>query len=254
MLLSTLRIYGSAARDAGRAVARGGWALGWLVAALVGMAVLGVLVAPLGILGGFALGFAQAAAAGTYLACVRDTLGPGRPLDLGRVRDNLGAYTWDVMNVLFPLFLLDLVLAQVRLPYVGMVVGIAVFLFLNPLPEMVGRVRAGGLDVLGEAWSFMGRAGPEWLLPQVAFVAGAWALLPGGSGVDRLVRVLGVFGPRMGFMEAGSLGLAAWAGGGGLLRATALLVLVHAAMVFRAALYVRLASGSRRSRAWEARF
>ncbi len=252
MLASTLRLYADAFTDSARAFARSAWGLGWLIVSFVGLMLVGVLVRPLGMLGGFVMGLAQAFAAGVYLGCLQDALSVHRPMGWDLVRGNFGRYMWDIVNVLFPLWIVDLVVGYARLPLLGTIVAIGIFLFLNPVPEMIGRVRSGGTELLADAWAFMGRAGPEWLVPQVLFAGGAWALLP-GMGLDTLVRAAAVFSPRMGFMDAGGLGVQALGGAGGVARAVGLVALVHLAMLFRGALYVRLEGSSRRGRAWAER-
>ena len=252
MLSSTLRLYADAFADSARAFARSAWGLGWLIVSFVGLMLVGVLVSPLGMLGGFVMGLAQAFAAGVYLGCLQDALSVHRPMGWDLVRGNFGRYMWDIVNVLFPLWIVDLVVGYARLPLLGTIVAIGIFLFLNPVPEMIGRVRSGGMELLGDAWSFMGRSGPEWLVPQFFFAAAAWGLLP-GRGIAGLVQAVGVFSPRMGFMDAGSLGLVALGSAGGVLRAVGFVALVHLAMLFRGALYGRLEGSSRRARAWSGR-
>lgn len=252
MIASTVRLYVDAFSDASRAFARSAWGLGWLLLSFVGLLIAGMLVSPLGMVGGFVLGIAQAFAAGVYLGCLQDALAVHRPMGWDLVRGNFGRYMWDIVNVLFPLWIVDLLVGFARVPVLGTIVGIAIFLFLNPVPEMIGRVRSSGTELLGDAWSFMGRAGPEWLVPQVLFAGGAWALLP-GMGLDTLVRATAVFSPRMGFMDAGGLGMQALGTTGGIVRAVGLVALVHLAMLFRGALYGRLEGSSRRGRAWAER-
>jgi hypothetical protein len=135
-----------------------------------------------------------------------------------------------------------------------------VFLFLNPVPELIGRSRSGGVDLLREAWAFMGRAGPEWLAAQLVAVLAVWALVPSGHGwMGVTVACADVFGPQMGFMGAASLG---WSGSGAavagvsgvaMARAIGLVAVVHLVMLFRGALYLRLEGSSRRGRAWAER-
>lgn len=257
LLSATLRLYGAAARDAGAAFVRSGTAFAWLV--LAGGALLALnlsgIQARAGIIGGVIVSILRAGAAGTYLACVQDALASRRALGVEGVRGNLGAYTSDIINALFPIWIAELVVRLLGVDLLAIALSAAVFLFLNPLPEMIGRVRASGTELLGEAWQFMGRAGPEWLAAQVAFMALAWLLVPGLGLLAALGALLPVFSPEMGFMEAATFvwmraGLSTGVQAADVGRAVALVALVHMAMLFRGALYDRLSGSSRRARAW----
>lgn len=249
LITATLALYRHAAGRAARAFARSAWALVWLLLCLPLLALVEFAAGRLGVVGGFLIGFAQAVAAGTYLSTLHDALTSTRPLGPGVLQANFGRWMWEVINLLFPLFVLDIVLSAIGQPLVSLAVAVATFVLLNPVPELVGRTRSGGLDALGEAWRFMGNSGFEWLLPQVVPIGLAALLMP-----DRAVGILMLFGPRMDFIHAGRLALGAglgspvgWAIGVGLV------AIVHLAMLFRGALYEALGSGNRRARAWRAR-
>lgn len=250
LVTATLRIYRQAAGDAGRAFARGAWAFLLLVLAFPVLTLVGKLVAPLGFAGGFLYSIVQAAAVGTYLATLQDALSLRRGMDLAIVRGNLGRYTWDVIGVLFPLFLLDLLLSVMRTPS-GLMLAVSVLIgvALNPVPEMIGRARSRGADLLQDALTFMQGNGVEWLLPQVLLLGGlvlAWPSLA--------LSIVALFGPQFGFIHAGGLALAGGATPLGVALGLAILAGVHLVMLFRGALYVRLGDGGRRARAWRARF
>ncbi len=251
LLTATLRIYVDAARDAGKAFTRSAWALIALLACFPILMGARILVSPLGFFGGFILAMLEAACAGTYLACLRDALQMRRSMGPDVVRANLGANTWDIIGVLFPIFVLELLLLLLRAPwFLTLPVGIAIALFLNPVPEMIGRSRSGGTELLKDAAQFMMNNGPEWLAPQVLALGALWLAFP-----DRALTILSLFGPRFGFTNAGSLAMGA-AGGGAIAWAVGfgLVALVHLAMLFRGALYQRLSGGGRRAREWEERF
>lgn len=250
LLTATLRIYVDAARDAGKAFARSAWAMIALLACFPLLTGVGVLVSPLGFFGGFILALVQAAAAGTYLACLRDALQMRKSMGPDVLRANLGADMWDIIGVLFPIFVVELLLALVGAPWMlTLPVSIAIALFLNPVPEMIGRVRSGGVELLQDAGRFMLANGPEWIAPQLVTLGALWLVFP-----EKALAVLSLFGPRFGFTNTGAI---AMGGGGdaiGWAIGFALVALVHAMMLFRGALYQRLGSGGRRQREWEARF
>lgn len=250
LVTATLRIYRQAAADAGRAFTHDTWAFRLLLLAWPLLNLVSTLSAPLGFAGGFLYSIVQAAVVGTYLATLQDALTLRRPMNLATVRGNLGRYTWEVIGVLFPLFLLELLLSVMRTPS-GLMLAVSVILgvALNPVPEMIGRTRSRGTDLLQDALTFMYRNGVEWLLPQ-ALVLGGLAL----AWPSLALPLVALFGPRFGFIHAGGLALAGGVSPAGIALGLAILVGVHLVMLFRGALYVRLGDGGRRARAWRARF
>lgn len=255
LLTATVRIYLGAAREAGKAFPRSALAFLVLLLSFPLLTAAGTLVAPLGFLGGVLLAVLNAACAGTYLAMLRDTLSVRRNLGVSALgfstlRSNLGASTWDIINVLFPLFVVDLVLGLIGAPaVVPLIFGVAVFLFLNPIPEMIGRARTGGLDLYREAVQFMMNHGPEWLAPQFIALVVLWVAFPGQS-----LQILFLFGPRFGFTTTGALAMSGGSGAVGWAVGFGLVALVHLLMLFRGALYTSLSgAGGRRAREWAER-
>lgn len=222
-----------------------------------------MLVGPLGFIGGMIYGFLHAACAGTYLATLKDALQSRRSVQADTVRRNIGAFTWDVIGALFPIWVGQLLLELSGIPtVVGMIYTLLVFLLLNPVPELIGRSRTTGVELLREAWSFMMSNGPEWIVPHLVLLGIAWLVFPGQA-----LTLLRLFGPELGFVQAGMLAMggqallgsftavvnpwvatpASWAIG------FFLVALVHLVMLFRGALFSRL-SGGRRGREWADHF
>lgn len=250
LLTATLKIYRYAGSEAARAFTRSAWALLLLLMCYPLLRFVGVAVSPLGIAGGFIYSLVEAACAGTYLATLQDALSARRSMDLAAIRANLGRYTWEVIGVLFPLWILSMVLGLGGVPgIVGLAVNLAVFLFLNPAPELIGRTRAGGLELLAEAWRFMMHSGPEWIAPHLLILGVGWLIVPADA-----ISLMQLFGPHFGFVDAGALAFAALGGGPPAWAVGAVVVAaIHGIMLLRGALYVRLGSGGRRARAWRER-
>jgi hypothetical protein len=246
LVRATLRIYAESASDAGKAFTRSAWALLVLLCAFPVLLAAARLTAPLGFAGGMIYALLMDAVAGTYLACLQDALAMRRSMGPSIVRANLGRYTWEIVRVNFPIYLATLLVGIVS-PALGLALGVAIFFFLNPLPEMIGRAGADGVDLIREAARFVLKDGIEW------FVAMAVAITP-------LVLLVSVqaglgFGASFGFVYAGGavfeavgrspvgvvFGLVGVAG-------------THLVMLFRGALYVRLSSSGRRGRAWQEHF
>ena len=249
LVRSTLLIYQDAGVVAARAFVRSAWAFGLLLVFFPLLWFLSALVAPLGMLGGMLVALVNAACAGTYLATLQDALTVRRPVDFAMVRGNLSRHTNDVLSILFPLWILQLVVGLLQLPLVPLLVTIAVTLFFNPAPEMIGRSRTRGLEMLGDAAKFMGANWPEWIVPQVVAIGLAAVVFPGSA-----LGIVSLFGPFFGFTNAGSLVLTGGTGLVGWLIGLAAVAFVHLVMLFRGALYERLSTSGRRARAWQANF
>lgn len=248
LLTATLRLYLESATDAARAFTRSAWALGVLIASFPVLLLASMLLGQIPVLGGILLALLTDAAAGTYLACLQDALTLRRPLSWAAVRGNLGSYTWDIVNVQFPLWILHFLLAGAQVPAVAiLVVDVALFLFLNPLPEMIGRARSGGFDTLKEAATFTTNHGPEWFIGQLPIFAGLGLWVGWTAALQ--------FGPMFGFVNSGAWILGRLTmGGRAVAEGFALVALIHLLMLFRGALYQRLGQSGRRSRAWQENF
>lgn len=247
LVVATIRLYVDAAKDAFRGFFRSALAFVVLLVAFPILIVAGMLCAPLGMMGGMLVNLLMDALAGTYLACLRDALSVRKGVSLAMVRGNFGANTWDIVGIQFPIWVVSFLLEQVGLSTVGLAFTVAVFLACNPVPEMVGRSRLGGVDLLQDAGRFMLSNGPEWFAGQVPFLVGL--LFLGGAGVAT------GFGPGFGFVmvggqAAGHVALGPLGYGLGL----GVVAVTHLIMLFRGALYERLSSGGRRARAWQENF
>jgi hypothetical protein len=241
-----LRIYAEASSDAGKAFARSMWALAVLLAACPLLLVASLLTARLGFAGGMLYSLAVDAVAGTYLACLQDALAMRRPMGPGVVRANLGRYTWEIVRVNFPIYVVSLLVGIIS-PVAALLFGAAVFFALNPLPEMIGREPADGVDLIVRALRFVRKDGVEW------FVAMTVALFPVAAFLS--VETAFGFGASFGFVYAAS---PVFSGLGAGPRFVALglacVAATHLIMLFRGALYVKLANSGRRGRAWQEHF
>lgn len=129
------------------------------------------LAAPLGIIGGFLLGAANALLVGATLSLVEQSITQSRVLTLYDIRDSLGHYFWDVIGVGFVLWLplMALDMSMQTNPY-GQLLSYAVllllFLLLNPAPEVIYQVRHDSpLDVFKSSYEFILENWIEWFLP-----------------------------------------------------------------------------------------
>ncbi len=254
-LSTTLRLYATCGREAVSTARRSPLAVLFLAAAFLVYSLVGVVVAPLGLLGSLLLGLLQAFLVGWYLALVRHALHHRRPLTGGELRDRAGALFRETLSLLF-LFSIGTMLLSTGSPMLPLVAVPAASVLFNAAPEVLYQGRSHGLEILGDAWEFIRENGPEWLAVNAVIAVGfggVRAALTGGADLSDGLIALQLFGPWFGF-----LGLPAWGTSGfGLVRGVVaglfLGLLGHLVMLFRGALFLQLSSGNRRVRAFRAR-
>ena len=225
MIRSTIQLYSAVVTDTAGAILRGPFVWLMLIGLPIVLGLLSVVLSPLGIIGGFALGFASVYFYGAYLYAVGQSVERRTPLGIGIIRESMGHHLWDVMHIAFLHWICSLVFGLGGLPaVVPTVLGIVAFVLFNPWPEVIHSERTNGaMDILVRAFRFMSQNGPEWVIPHLLLVGLGWGALNAPSSVISGVGLgLGVF--------------------------------LHPIMVFRAALYRRLAGGSRRARTWRSQF
>ncbi len=182
----------------------------------------------LGFLGGFLLTLLWAACASSFLALVEGIVRTSRIM-LGDFRRSFRAYLWDVVAVTFFFWLLFRVLeiALASAPQARLVllcVQLALFVFFNPLPELIYLGGAPIVDLLRQSYEFISENWIEWFPPTVA--AG---------------------------LVLAAIALLVWPGAGGLVRDFLTGGVLYYAMVLRGLLFQELRSSTRRSRAFRYR-
>jgi hypothetical protein len=249
-----LKLYAQLAAKSVRLALRG-WpaALALLVYAFA-FQLAGSLLGQLGIIGGFLIGFVIAFLISSYLHLVALVVA-GRPIRLVDIRESFGARFWDVVSVLFALWIIEYVLgiltgsAGERGQIVMVLVGLAMAVFFNPVPELIylgqGRVRSFAL--LGESGKFISAHWPEWLGPNAIFAALILApsgLLQGGPVAARILSMQALFSLQG--LVVTVLVIPNWL-------KPIMLIFITWAMVFRGLLFIELSSGkNRRMRQWTA--
>jgi hypothetical protein len=256
MLVATLKLFRDAAVDTGRSFVASWRSVLWLLAATVVLTVAGGALAPFGFAGGFVLGALHIFIVGWYLAQLRHAVTLRRTLTFADVQGTMGNLFWETMSVAFVFFIAQLFLMAAP-PTIQLAVVLGASLLFNPAPELIYLGRSQSMELLMEAASFMQRQGPEWLLMHLSITGGLVGLLAAvGMAAEPalLVAMIQVFGPFFGFLTAPAsmLGVAGTSATG-LALVAVVFALTHLVMLFRGHLYKRLASTSRRSRAWEQR-
>lgn len=179
----------------------------------------------LGMLGGFLVSLVRAACAASFLRLVEMIVRTSR-VSLDDFRRSFGVYLWDVVGVLFVLWIFQAVAVPALLQSpsgLAIVVSLELvaFVFFNAVPELIYFGHHSALDLFAESARFITANWIEWFPPNLLAAVGFAVLLalplPGGA-----------------------LGL--------LLRSALLALFVYFVMVMRGLLFQELYGSSRRSR------
>jgi hypothetical protein len=242
-----LRLYGREASRALRHAARA-WPVAFslvLYGAL--MQLVTAVVAPLGMLGGFLIGFAAAACLSSYLHLLSQAVA-GRPFTFADLKESFGARFWDVVSVLFAFWVINFVLAALtrsmgdRGAILRTLAGLAMAVFFNPVPELLYRGSSRSFALLGEAARFISKHGIEWLLPNLVIAAALLAptgVLRGSQMGERVLLLQSMFTVD---------GVARLVASVPIWFMPFVLIVIHWAMVFRGLLFAQLVSGGARRR------
>lgn len=255
MIATTWNLYRAALRDTAGSLRRSGWAVGLLLGGFLARGTAGVLMAPFGLAGGFALGFLHALLIGWYLSLVQIAVQQRRTVRWDDLRDHAGHLFQETLSILFLFSIAQWVLGAVSPVALFVAVPLANFAF-NVAPELVWAGRNTGTALLGDAWAFLRENWPEWLVPNALAAAAVTALYVSAAGRFEgrfAIDALQTFGPWFGFLDLPALVTAGFGRPLGLPAALIGGALTHAFVLFRGHLYLALAKGSRRSRAWQAR-
>jgi hypothetical protein len=246
-----LKLYARLATRALRLAVRG-WPAGvaLLLYATVFQAA-SVKLAALGQVGGFVLGFVMAFLLSSYLHLVSLAVTDHR-IGLNDVRESFLARFWDVVSVLFAVWVIQLLVAFVtsgagdRGAIIAVLVDLTMAVFFNAVPELIylvrGQVRSFGL--LMASGRFITEHWPEWLGPTVlmgAVILAPFGLVQTGSAAERMLRLQSLFSIE-GIVQV-VLAMPLWL-------KPIMLLFITWAMVFRGLLFAALASGTARKRPW----
>ena len=205
----------------------------------------------LGMVGGFILGLVAAACVSGYLYFLSQAVA-GTKLSLRDLKHGFGALFWDVISVMFAVWVISLaaeILSRGAGPNsmaVAAVVSLAMAFFFNPVPELIYLGSTRSFQLLMTSARFVLANPVAWFLPNLLLAA--ILLFPTGAlSVEHPGYLLVVFSQL--FSEGGLLAvfqaLPAWAW-------APMLLLVHYGMVFRGLLFQALSNYNPRRRQWQA--
>jgi len=198
ILQVTLWMYATALERSWQAV-RKNWVVSFapVVFGII-LAVVGTLVAPLGIIGGFVYSLVSAACASSGLYLIKNLIDSGKA-NFNDFLNGFTVYIWDVITISFilwiPLRLAAMGLASVpngALLYLLLTLGL--YILLNAVPELIYQSRTSGLELIGASYNFIVENWLEWLIPNILFaVAGYFFLDLFGSLIFGLPIYLELF-------------------------------------------------------------
>jgi hypothetical protein len=226
----TLWVYGIALRRSWECVRRN-WVVSFApIAYSTVLSLVAMVAAPFGIVGGLLLGLASQACLSSGLNLIKNMIDSGKA-DFNDFIKGFTVYIWDLLTVAFiiwiPLRMLAMVLATV--PNGGIIyfcIQLALYIFLNAVPELIYQTRVSGLEAIGASYHFIVENWLEWLVPNLVLaVAGYWFLTLLGAVLYGLPLVVQLF------VQAFALGLC-----------------LTYIMTFRGFLFAELHGSSRRAR------
>src|SRR2546428_8219188 len=149
-LRDTAALYARVFRRGAQLALRNWWVGLVVIVYAVLLDVVAVVTAPLGVVGGLLAFLAVVACFSSWLALVAQVIQTGR-IRLEDVPTSFATYFGDLLNVGFLFWGLQLIWIYVLapVPFVQIVFALAVFVFLNAVPELVYAARhgaAGGLS------------------------------------------------------------------------------------------------------------
>jgi len=172
----------------------------------IGLAVVGTIVAPLGLIGAMLYSVATQACASSALFLIKNMLDSGKT-DVNDFLNGFTVYIWELITISFILWI------PMRVAAMGLgsaangallyfLFKLALYIILNAVPELIYQSRTSGLELIGASYHFIVENWLEWLVPNIIFgVAGFYLLdvfesylfgLPGFMQLFLYALVLGV--------------------------------------------------------------
>lgn len=177
------RLYGQALVNAFAAIGRNLWTLVLPMALILAFHALALLLAPLGIVGGFILALARSAGLSVYTYFVSEVVAKNR-VGLADLKPSIGAYIWTWFNLFFVLWIVDLLLGPMSVTADGRQLKEALLMMelvvLNAAPEVIYlKQTSGGLDTITRSFRFLQENWIEWFVPNALVLAGLWLFISG---------------------------------------------------------------------------
>jgi hypothetical protein len=191
------------------------------------------IVAPLGIIGGVILGLVSQACVSSGLYLIENVVRTGKT-NFDDFAKGFTVYLWELVRISFILWI-PLRIVSIALSGSGpngglilLLIQLALYILLNPVPEFIYQTRTSGIELLGASYNFIVENWIEWFIPNIALTLLGYFVL---SGLSLLTLGLPGFGQFL--VVSFGLGLC-----------------LSYIMVFRGFLFAELNGTTRRSRAY----
>lgn len=250
LVSSTLALYQQVAKEAWEKGSRSWWVglLPFLYGPIFFLS--SMFLAPLGMIGGFILGFILAMCVSSYLYFIAEVVNGSR-VSLTELRESWRPHLSSVINILFFFFILQSLLALLTPPgdetalMLASLIELILLIILNPLPEIIYQGRSEGFSMLQESVDFLWGCSVEWFLPFIVLAIFSAlffpiALLEGPLQFGRLTLPATIGGAPQGSMFSFLWTLLSG-------------FILFALMVFRGLLFRALSGTTRRQRIFRAR-
>jgi hypothetical protein len=147
----------------------------------IGLSIVGTLVAPLGIVGGFLYSLASSACASSALFLIKNMVESGKT-DVNDFLNGFAVYLWEVIAIGFilwiPMWALSTGLVSVpNGALIFFLIQLCLYIILNAVPELIYQSRASGLELIGASYNFIVENWIEWLLPNLILFAVGYLIL-----------------------------------------------------------------------------
>lgn len=253
LIKATLEIYRDAALDAFTGIRRNWIVIPAIIVAYIVIKQAGILLAPLGMVGGFILSLVFIGILSLYYSWISETVEKNKLQARNLTDFNPGMFL-NIVGVGFILFIAELVFKSVSVgadaAWMMACFSFAIAFLFNALPEVVIIHRYDGLNAFQNAFYFIRANWVEWYIPYLIVLA-PWAII---NPADLLLSFSqgNVLIPAISIVQG--LSIAGLIYGLPAILAIVLgITIAHWYMLFRAYLFRELESGSRRRRMYLAR-
>lgn len=145
------------------------------------LTVTGMVVGPLGIIGGLIYSLVSSACASSGLFLIKNMVESGKA-DISDFLNGFLAYLGELLTFFFILWLPMWAAANglAGVPngwLIYLLLRLGLFIILNAVPEMIYQARASGLELIGASYSFIVENWIEWLVPNLILFAAGYFFL-----------------------------------------------------------------------------
>jgi hypothetical protein len=177
----TLWIYGQAFGRAWDCVRRN-WVVSFAPLVYgVGLSLAGLLIGPLGIVGGLLFNLARLACVSSGLYLIENMVRLGKA-NFDDFLKGFTAYFWELVQISFILWIPMQVLAMVLAStpngaLIYFLIQITLYILLNPVPEFIYQTRSSGIELLSASYNFIVENWIEWFLPNIIMTVAGYFFL-----------------------------------------------------------------------------